>query len=69
MPIVWNSLWLVQGEKNPIRKLSDEQVYEIRRRFDAGENPRVIQRDMPVSLEVVRKVARRLSWKHLEERE
>lgn len=69
MPIVWNSLWQVHGEKNPFRKLSDEQVYEIRRRADAGEEHKSIAKDMPVSVTIVQKIAARQRWRHLQERE
>lgn len=68
MPINWKSLWRVQGEKNPFRKLTDEQVYEIRRRIDAGEEAKDVAKDMPVSVAIVQKIGARTRWKHLEER-
>ena len=68
MPIVWKNLWGVQGSKNPSAKLTDEQAYEIRRRYDAGEDSHAIKADMPVSITVVQQIGRRLRWKHLEER-
>lgn len=56
------------GTKHPQAKLSDEDVYDIRARRDAGENSRVIARDYPISCGAVRGIGNRRSWKHLPER-
>jgi hypothetical protein len=53
------------GVVNKKSKLKDEQVYEIRTRYDRGESESVISKDYPVSLLTITRIVNRLSWAHL----
>lgn len=55
------------GEKNPARKLDDQSVREIRRRFDAGEGITSLAREFSfVSRSTIASVVLRKTWKHVE---
>lgn len=63
--------WAVvqRGEINGNAKLTAEQVYEIRERYDAGTEPLdVIGADYGVSEACVRSIGQGRTWSHLPER-
>ncbi len=48
------------------RILTDEQVREIRKRYDAGETQRSIAKDFSVTTNTVRQIIRRESYKDVQ---
>lgn len=50
-------------------KLTPEQVYEIRNRYDAGEPSLAISKDFGITAQSVGSIGLRKSWKHLPEAE
>jgi len=60
--------WGRKGEESPTSKLTETQVYEIRRRWDAGE--RKFHEQYGVSLATIdNNIGSRRSWLHLPEEE
>lgn len=57
----------LRGTGNAAAKLTETQVYEIRRRFDAGEVQQRIADDFGVRQTAVSSIGRRKSWSHLPE--
>lgn len=55
------------GEKSPAAKLTNEQIYEIRRLADAGTNRKDIAAMFCVNRQAIDKIANRQRWKHLPE--
>lgn len=57
----------MKGNKNTKSKVKEEDVIEIRRRYDSGERPRFILIDYPqLSKSGLKKICRRETWKYLE---
>ena len=56
----------VKGERNPIAKLTESQVREIRQRAAAGENQSQIGADYGVTNLTVNAIHRRRNWKHIQ---
>jgi hypothetical protein len=54
-----------RGERHQYAKLTEEQVREIRRRFDAGEPRKAMAREYGVSWRNLYNIARRESWRHI----
>lgn len=57
-----------QGIKHRRAKLTEEGVYDIRKRYDEGESLSSIAKDYNIVESHVVKVGRRRGWKHLPER-
>lgn len=55
----------VRGEKNPIAKLSEPQVLEIRRRAASGESVSRIKKDYDVGHHAIYCIVTNRAWKHL----
>lgn len=55
------------GTKHPSARLTESQVYEIRRRYDAGETAVAIAADFPVGRRSVSDIGTRHTWSHLPE--
>lgn len=55
-----------KGATNPKARLKEEQVLEIRRRWKAGDNYRLLAREFGVSESCVQFVIHRRSWQFLE---
>ena len=49
----------------PNPKVTAEQVRAIRSRLAAGEKPRALTADYPLSAEAIRRIGRRETWAHL----
>jgi hypothetical protein len=47
----------------PPKKLTVDQVAEIRRRVEGGEAQRIVARDYPVAYQTISKIVRRESWR------
>jgi hypothetical protein len=60
------STWCV-GNQVPTSRLTETQVYEIRRRADAGESYRPLSVEFDVSWNAIRLIALRRNWRHLKE--
>jgi uncharacterized protein (DUF433 family) len=54
-----------RGEDNETAKLTEAEVLEIVRRYDAGETQMSIARDFPVSQSAVSKILRGENWGHV----
>lgn len=55
-----------RGENNNKAKLTEQDVINIRQRYDSGEQPKNIFKDYPfVSEGTVRRVYKRKTWKHI----
>lgn len=54
-----------RGERNPIAKINDSTVREIRQRFASGERPSAIASSLGITISHVSSVAHRRSWKHV----
>lgn len=54
-----------RGEKSPVHKLTEEQVYEIRERAHKGESHQSIAKTMPVTRRHVSDIVRRVNWFHI----
>lgn len=57
----------VRGERQGGAKLTDSDVYAIRRRGDGGEAHTAIAADYPVGPSAVRRIVNRQRWTHLPE--
>lgn len=57
--------WGVRGSKNPSAKLTDEQVRELRKRYDAGENRADLAKRFGVSKSLLWLIATKQIWKHV----
>jgi hypothetical protein len=55
----------VRGEEVGTHKLTEEEVRDIRDRWDAGESKRALGREFGVSATNIGYVVRRESWKHV----
>lgn len=55
----------ISGAGNGGSKLSPHEVIAIRNRGDAGEHPRDISKDYPVTASQARRIIERKNWKHL----
>lgn len=55
------------GEKCLLSKLKSGQVLEIRRRFKLGITTKTLAGNYGVSRDCIRKIVRRICWKHLPE--
>lgn len=53
------------GSKNPLAKLTEFDVLEIRKRRENGEVLRSIAEDFPVAEGSIWRIATRLGWKHI----
>lgn len=53
------------GESNPNSRFTNDDVLEIRRRFDAGESMRSLARSFNSSRCPIMMICKRLTWKHL----
>lgn len=53
------------GEKNSRRRLTDEAVRDIRRRYAQGELQRQIAASFGVSRPVISQIVRRKTWRHI----
>ena len=54
------------GQNNQGAKLTVEEVYKIRDRYDSGETIKEIWKDYKiVTIETIRKICKRLSWKNI----
>jgi hypothetical protein len=60
-------LQCTKGTKHPASKLTDELVYELRRRYDAGESRQQLAKAFGISPSHVVKIGKRRGWKHLPE--
>lgn len=56
-----------KGEQNGRARLTVAQVYAIRRRGDAGEDPGVLAAEYGVTKRAVVYIIERTNWRHLEE--
>lgn len=56
----------VKGERNPIARLTDAQVREIRTRAASGENQSQIGADYGIKNMTVSAIHRRRNWKHIQ---
>jgi ribosomal protein L37AE/L43A len=56
----------VYGSRNPVAKVSEEQVSEIKARIRAGEQFTVIAEDYPISAAGIGHIAAGRSWRHVE---
>ena len=54
-----------RGESHHRARLCAADVLVIRARYDGGESPRSIARDFPVSVENIKAVAYRKTWRHV----
>ena len=54
-----------RGTHRPTAKLDDQKVREIRKRSDAGETRTALAKEYGVTTTVIRRIARRESWKHV----
>ncbi len=55
-----------QGERNPRSKLTNAQVLEIRRRYDAGErNTRAMGLEFGITSPMISYIGKRKNWKYL----
>lgn len=57
----------MRGERSPAAKLTEVQVHDIRRRFDAGEDCSALASEHAVSTVQIRAIGERRSWKWLQE--
>lgn len=57
---------MARKERQAHRKLTAEDVREIRRRHDSGESQSSIAADYPISRRSIGKVTQRLNWRHVE---
>ncbi len=55
----------IRGDAHPGAKLTDEQVVEIRRRFDDGERQAALAREYDVSPMAMHYIVRRKTWRHI----
>jgi len=55
------------GAKNPLAKLTEDQVREIRRRLAGGEKQAVLAAEFGVTQGGVSLIRRRRTWAHLED--
>ncbi len=53
------------GEDSPNSKLTNKEVFEIRRRFAGGEPGQQIHKDFSISIGAVRAVINRKTWRHI----
>lgn len=53
------------GTEHHSNKLSEAQVFDIRREFDSGASQRDLVAKYGVNKSMIHKIVRRLSWKHL----
>jgi DNA invertase Pin-like site-specific DNA recombinase len=56
------------GERSPSSKLTEDQVYEIRRLMDAGVKASAICKRLNISYPQCYAIGKRKSWKHLKEK-
>lgn len=54
-----------RGEKHPGAKLTEKKVLKIRARLASGEGCRNIARDFHVTPQMIRRIDRRLAWRHI----
>ena len=54
-----------KGEKNPMSKISEQDVKEIRELYENGARPIKIARKFGISNSLVHAIIRRQSWKHV----
>lgn len=57
-----------KGVNNGNAKIARADVYEIRRRYDRGEQPIKISQDYPIGNNMVSDIGRRKHWSHLPEK-
>ncbi len=57
------------GSSNPLSKITEEQVYDIRRRRHNGEKYMEIAKDYTISVSQIQLIAARKRWKHLPEKQ
>jgi hypothetical protein len=57
------------GERNSHSKLTPAQVYEIRRRGDAGERSSTLASEFGIGWTSTDRIVKRLNWRHLPERD
>jgi hypothetical protein len=55
-----------RGQKHGRAKLTNEQVREIRRRFDNGENRTRMGKEFGVSQGLISQIGNRRIWKHID---
>lgn len=53
------------GSKNPMSKLNEEQVIEIRRRLANGEKTKILAKDFNMERKTIDNIKTRRSWKHI----
>lgn len=57
----------LQGENNPRAKLVPDQVREIRKRYDEGENTVTLSNEFGVETAAISKIGKRQRWRSLPE--
>lgn len=55
----------IAGSKNPMARLAEQDILDIRARWRQGEREATIAPDYPVARKVIYKVATYRSWRHL----
>lgn len=53
------------GERNPMAKMTEDRVMEVRRRFAAGEKQRDLAKAFGMSAPAICNIVRNQRWKHL----
>lgn len=58
--------WSINGTKNPLAKLDDDKVREIRRLYSQGATIRGLAKVFGVTPSAIQSVVRRETWKHVD---
>ncbi len=66
-PALWPVSVQLKGEDHPAALVTEEQVLEIRRRYDRGDVRVKIARDYGMSYQGIYSIGTRVTWKHVPE--